>query len=77
MLLRTTKVYPRVLDEGIIFEVCHDMRKLVSIKFVVFTSGNHDLGFTNSLLMAESGVNGTLSPLKARDWFSCLNPMGP
>lgn len=40
------------------------------MKFVVYISGNHDLGFTNSPSVAESGVNGKLSALKARNYFS-------
>lgn len=61
VLLRTCKVYPRVLDKRYSFKVCHDTKKLLSTEFVVYISANHDLDFTNSLSMAESGVNRKLS----------------
>lgn len=56
VLLRTCKVYPRVLDKRYSFKVCHDTKKLLSMESVVYVSANHDLDFTKSLLMAETGV---------------------
>lgn len=76
VLLRTCKVYPRVLDKRYSLKVCHDTKKLLSTEFVVYISANHDLDFTNSLSMVETGVNRKLLALKVREHFSCLSSLG-